>query len=254
HLPMVEANPAGWGGFAEVLGEALVRQNRVAEARNLIQPRLRDHSDWRFAWLRLASQHLEVPDVRRRWLELITPIVPADAKQERFALAEAWWSLHLAAPDTPGERIAAQILERLVAEPDAVAMHWFLHGVVTESAGRLDTAAQAYREVLKLNPGAQIARNNLAMLLIERDPEANGSEALELARAVVASNPNNANYRDTLAFVQARMGDLDEAIAQIQIAIDLEPQNPLWRERLAELLKQSGNDRNAFHTADVPTP
>ncbi|MEM1026572.1 MAG: tetratricopeptide repeat protein [Planctomycetota bacterium] len=251
HLPAVETNASGGGAYAEVLGEALIRQNRITEARNLIQPRLREHGDWRMAWIRLASQHLEDPQTRRVWLETVTPLVPAEARAERFTLAEAWWSLHLASPETPGDRIAGQILEALVADPDASAVTWFMHGVVTESAGRMDVAADAYRQVLRLNPDAQIARNNLAMLLIDRSVENDGVEALDLARTVVASNPNNANYRDTLAYVQAKLGDLDEAIAQIQIAIDLEPQNPLWRERLAELLKQSGGGNNTTPVAGV---
>ncbi|MEM9752080.1 MAG: tetratricopeptide repeat protein [Planctomycetota bacterium] len=254
HRAMIEANPAGGGGYAEVLGEALIRQNRVPEARNLLQPRLRENGDWRMAWMRLASQHLEDTSTRRTWLEAVTPLVPVEATNERFALADAWWSLHLAAPEAPGDRIAEQILERLVAEPDAQAVTWFLHAVVTESAGRIDVAADAYRQVLEINPGAQVARNNLAMLLIDRDPQADGAEALALAETVVASNPNNANYRDTLAYVQAKLGDFAEAIAQIQIAIDLEPQNPVWRERLAELLKQSGSASRVIPTAGVASP
>ncbi len=250
----VEANPAGWGAYAEVLGEAFIRQNRVANAQNLLQPQLREHADWRIAWLRLASQHLEDPAARRRWLEAVTPLVPADAPAERFALAEAWWSLHLTAPDAQGDRMASQILQRLVAQPDASPMTWFLYAVVTETAGQIDTAANAYRKVLELDASSQIARNNLAMLLIDHHANQAGPEALRLARLTVADEPNNANYRDTLAYVQARLGNLDEAIANIQIAIDLEPQNPQWRQRLAELLKQSSQPTAITPTADVATP
>lgn len=251
---MIEANPAGWGAYAEVLGETLIRQARVAEAQNLLQPRLRDHDGWRWAWLRLASQHLEAPAVRRRWLETVTPLVPEAQTSQRFALAEAWWALHLGAPDVPGDRIAGQILARLVTQPNATPESWFLHAVISETAGRINEAAEAYHRVLELSPGAQIARNNLAMLLIDRDPQTDGAEALELARTIVAANRNNANYRDTLAYVQAKLGNLDEAIAQIKIAIDLEPQNPRWRERLSELLKQSGQPGDAFPSAGVAVP
>ncbi len=246
----VSANPTHHAEYAAAYGEALVRNARPFDAQQFLQPQLRHLGEWRLAWLRLTMQVIRDAPTRKLWLDIVTPMVPADAFTERFALAEAWWTLHWQNPESVPVERSAEIIAQAVQLPDATPMAHFLHGVIAENVGQTAVARQAYETALEQDPGSSVTRNNLAMLLIETTQEQD--HALQLARDAVAAEPNNANFRDTLAIVQARIGQLDEAIANIQAAIDLEPQNPLWKQRLAELLKQSGSDGAGMGLSAAP--
>jgi predicted Zn-dependent protease len=70
-------------------------------------------------------------------------------------------------------------------------------------------------------------------------------EALDLARAAVKSLPTRADYLDTLSTVQAKMQDYDQAIASLKSAVELQPDQPKWKVRLAKLLAEAGRASEA---------
>ena len=61
--------------------------------------------------------------------------------------------------------------------------------------------------------------------------------ALAAARAAVAAAPSVPAVVDTFACCLFALGQREEALKQIQRAIELDPQNPTWRERLSEFQK-----------------
>lgn len=79
-----------------------------------------------------------------------------------------------------------------------------------EQLKRPDEAEAAYRDALRLEAGHVLVSNNLAYLLARRKLKLD--EALNLAQAVVAREPRQAAYWDTLAAVYRARGD--EAAAQ----------------------------------------
>jgi len=85
--------------------------------------------------------------------------------------------------------------------------------------GDTPAASNAYRALLKLQPDQPIALNNLAWVLAVSGTDLD--EALTTARRAVALQPNDANFRDTLAFVLKRLGRLEEAKAEYRRSIDL---------------------------------
>jgi len=124
-------------------------------------------------------------------------------------------------------------------------------GTIASIDGQPDPARALYRRALSLNPSLPVARNNLALLLMN-DP-ATLSEALELARAAVAATSggdDHADFLDTLSQVQARMGDSDASIGSLQAACALRPSEVLWQTRLADLLLAAGRTGQARDIVD----
>ena len=75
--------------------------------------------------------------------------------------------------------------------------------------GDLDGAVRAYRMALEKDPSQSEALNNVAWILAEG--RSSYDEALDYARKAVALKPDDAEFRDTLAFVLRGMGNLEGA-------------------------------------------
>ncbi len=111
-------------------------------------------------------------------------------------------------------------------------------GELAYRKGDIDRAVQAYRAALRLHPAQPEALNNLAWILADKG--AAFEEALAYAREAVALRPNDANFRDTLAFILRNMpGKLGEARDEFR--------------RCAELAEAGSalRARSLFHLAQV---
>ena len=234
--------PEQMADYAAVYGRALAETGRADEAVSLLEPRL-ELAAWRAAGMAITPS-LDDADRRSAWLERITAAVPEDDPQERFRLANAWWALFLSggtdrrdAPDAG--RLALRIVSALAERPDAQMPVHAAEGMMAETLGLREQAVAAYRRALEMNPDNAAVRNNLAMVLLGGgdDPPLDAGAGLELAREAVAKNPDDPNFRDTLALALVKNGDLDEALRTIEVAIELDPGNPTWRERQAELMR-----------------
>lgn len=254
----VSANPEGNADYAEVYGEALIRNQQRDQAQRFLMPKLASQSAWRLAWMRLAMRVIPDPPTRSQWLAAVTPLVPEDDVAQRYALAESWWALQWQNPKSGADVQARTIIDALAQRPDADALTFFLRGVMAEVAEQFDVAQSSYRRSLELDPTSTLTRNNLAMLLIDHGGAAARDEAVQLAKEAVAAEPRNPNYRDTLAMVLAKAGRYKEAIVTIGVAIELDPRNPQWRQRLAEIEQQRAGSGSAGSPArnltEAPTP
>ncbi len=237
-----EQLPGQMADFAAVYGRALAATGRSADALAFLGPHL-SLAEWRSAALSLTPA-IARPDERSAWLEKLTVAVPEDNPQERFRLANAWWAFHQAggtddrnAPEAG--LLALRIVQTLAGRGDASMQEHAAAGMMAEALGRRDDAVSAYRRALELRPDAAAVRNNLAMVLLgDADtPPLDAPAGLAYAREAVAADPDEPNYRDTLALAQVKTGDVQEALRTIEVAVDLEPGNPLWRERMAEILR-----------------
>lgn len=104
---------------------------------------------------------------------------------EAIAILAEWRTSH---PEDPVARVAAAELEAQFGEPDK--------------------AIAAYRALLELLPENADIRNNLAGLLLERDPP----EALRLAREAQGMAPQSAPVLDTLGWILVQQGNVDEGL------------------------------------------
>jgi tetratricopeptide (TPR) repeat protein len=94
-----------------------------------------------------------------------------------------------------------------------------------EQAGKPDEAIRIYEQELRGNPSADVAANNLAMLLItyKKDPQ-----SLDRAKSLVArfASSSNANFLDTYGWVLYKRGEAAAALAALQAASSKAPNSP----------------------------
>ncbi|MFO1393223.1 MAG: XrtA/PEP-CTERM system TPR-repeat protein PrsT [Steroidobacteraceae bacterium] len=91
-----------------------------------------------------------------------------------------------------------------------------------QATGDIDDAVREYEEVLRAQPDAVLALNNLAWLYGDRgDPRAE-----TLARRAQAKAPQSGPVADTLGWILLKSGKTDESLKILQQAHDLDKKNP----------------------------
>lgn len=109
-----------------------------------------------------------------------------------------------------------------VADGVAVAL-LVAFSIGTWQQSRMYADAQTiYRVTIERNPGAWLARNNLALMYM-RGPAPDLSVAVEQLRAAAATNPVDASVRNNLGTALFQLGQLDEAATQHREATRLNP-------------------------------
>lgn len=96
------------------------------------------------------------------------------------------------------------------------------------------------RTAWKYVPDSQVATFGNSVAFAFYEARANLSDedkafALEVAGKVNEVSKDNVNAIDTYACCLAMNGKKDDAIRQVQRCIELQPENPKWKDRLAEL-------------------
>lgn len=153
---------------------------------------------------------------------------------------------------------AEQILRAgLGANPRAEELHMLLASTLGER-GQADLAIQEYETVLRNDPRAVLAANNLAMLLAERkgDP-ASLERALVLSRNFEKTAPHPF-FLDTLGWVYLKMGHQNDALRIIKQAASKAPDQPVLNYHLAMAYYKAGKKRDAVSNLEKalqsPTP
>ena len=110
-------------------------------------------------------------------------------------------------------------------------------------AGRTDDAIAIYEKMLHDAPGNEVAANNLAYVLaqVKRDP-ASLDRALVLANRFASSS--EPSYVDTLGLVQYRLGHYDQAVASLERARGLAPNDPNVELHYGMALYKKGDVQN----------
>lgn len=155
------------------------------------------------------------------------------------------------------EEAREQLEKGLELDPLSAEGHHNL-AVIHERAGRSEEAVEEYRNALRCDPGYEPSRQSLLRLTgsAEVDPPRNESErqaaaladrAAEAARRgnyasaladldeaarLAPRYPRVHHYRSNVAFL---MGDVPAAIAALERALALDPDNALYRENLRRL-------------------
>ena len=118
----------------------------------------------------------------------------------------------------------------------ATAHHWFGISCLAP-LGRLDDALEEVLLAQALDPVSSIISRDLAMIYYyRRDYEA----ALEQCDQTIEMNPHFTPAYFTLSLVQEQRGDLDEAAAACQRAIQLSAENPRMLGALGRIFALSG--------------
>lgn len=157
--------------------------------------------------------------------------------------------LHLAAlklSQKKGDE-ARELLESAVKTiPKSEELRLLLATTLNE-AGQVDRAIQEYEALLRQNPKALVAANNLASLLADQkgDPQSL-ARALVLTKEFEASAPNP-YFLDTLGWVHLKLGHQDDALRIIQQAAAKAPDHPVLNYHLGIAHFKAG------HTAEAKT-
>ncbi len=140
---------------------------------------------------------------------------------------------------------ARQILARgLDSNPNSEELRLFLATSLME-AGHADRAIQEYEAILRNNPRALLAANNLAALLTDYKGDPKSLErALSLCREfeIQSSNPV---FLDTLGWVHLKLGHADEAIRLIRQAVAKAPDHPVLNYHLGTAYSKAGQVKEA---------
>ena len=146
----------------------------------------------------------------------------------------------------PGLKSAFNLirLRPIISRPDASGEQWLLWGNTNQSLGDLPAAEAGYRKAITLTPKSPDAKNDLAYVLWLENRDQDQAEALKLAESAVAAEPENANFYDTLARVQANNGLQDAATHSFRTALQKDPGSVEAMIGLADLLSKDQTRRN----------
>jgi Flp pilus assembly protein TadD len=106
-------------------------------------------------------------------------------------------------------------------------------GALLLSRLRPQEAVGMLQEAVRLAPGRLEARNMLGLALAQTGRT---REAADQFGRVVAANGEFFSARVNLAVVELKLGALDDAIANLKILRDAQPQNEAIRQKLAEAM------------------
>jgi tetratricopeptide (TPR) repeat protein len=125
-----------------------------------------------------------------------------------------------------------QILSR--NSSNRLARLWL--GNVEMTLGRYDLALQNFQKIVAEDPGDAQAQNNLAYLLVDKQP----NEALKYAQRAVELAPDRPAYCDTLGWVLYRKGLYSSAVTYLERAAK-DNSDPVWAYHLAMAYAKSGD-------------
>jgi tetratricopeptide (TPR) repeat protein/serine/threonine protein kinase len=132
---------------------------------------------------------------------------------------------------------AARFLTAAVSiRPNAAIAHRAL-GLVLQGQKKLDEAAVAYREFIRLYPNDTAIRQRLGNILRDQKKL---DEAAVCYKEVIELDPNNAGARQSLGNVLRDQKKLDEAIAAFRTAIELNPKAAGYYVNLGRALDDQG--------------
>jgi tetratricopeptide (TPR) repeat protein len=216
----------------EALVRTLTATGRTGEAIALLTQQAGSDQKGLFAKFLLGgiySTQGDLPKARKYLEEVVT------AKPDSIG---AW--IGLAGTYTKDRDARIRVLERAwQANPDQVDISMPL-ATALELAGRIEEAISIYEKVLKVNPGFEVAINNLASLLLDPgNNKANVQRALKLAKELAKTD--NPALLDTLGWAHYRSGNDREAVSVLERVVATAGQFPVFRYHLGMAYFAVGN-------------
>ncbi|WP_163715435.1 tetratricopeptide repeat protein [Mangrovibacterium lignilyticum] len=199
-----------------IYADHLVRQNKLAEARDYLQKYIeKDKSSFEIWW-----QYLLISNDLQEWDRLYT-----DSKEaiELFPNQAALYALNaVSALQTEKYEEALKVVEEgesYAGENVSLKIQLAIYKAEANyKLKNIDEALQAYEEVIKLDPENFMAMNNYAYYLSVQGR--NLDKAERFSNKVVQANPTNPTYLDTHAWVLFKRKDYSLAKFYIENALE----------------------------------
>lgn len=200
-----------------------------ASARRAVQ----DHE-----WLvRLVAPRLAESLPTEARVAAIGPLLSDPRRSVRIEAARVLAGATLAAPEADAwARAAAEYEATLAYNADRPESH-VARGAHLARLGRVDDAGAAFATALRLEPAYEPAYVNGADVLRAAGREA---AALEWLESGVARVPGSAALHHALGLAQVRVGRIDQALASLQRATRIQPDNPRYAYVHAVALHSTG--------------
>jgi tetratricopeptide (TPR) repeat protein len=221
YVPAATANPNRYANVLAVAARSLIDQNKTSDAQALLEPLIAKSSGARTAWIKLASSAIVDEATASEWLKKVEPLVPSDSMQEQTALIMGWTMIGQRTGSKPALESAQTLLKKLANHPDPTGDIAFMLASINEQMGESAAAEAGYRQVLSAHPNHSGAQNDLGYFLLVHNK--NLEEAESLVKKAIATQPKNASYYDTLARIQAKRGNVTDALATFDRALALDP-------------------------------
>ena len=141
------------------------------------------------------------------------------------------------------EAEALDSAEKLSDGGDKETVH-FLRGAMYEKMNTLGPAEAEFRKVLEMNPQNANALNYLGYMLADRNLRL--QEAQKLVAKALELEPDNGAFLDSLGWVNFRMGNLEEAEANLRRALERIKRDPTVHAHLGDVYFQQGQTKAAI--------
>lgn len=210
----------------------LVRANNECEEKKLIRQGI---AGVLVRWTQRLDE-VDTPNIRQQ-LQLLGEamrVAPDNpAVLERIAL--------LIGRDTDSDPVAEEMLKKSLVDGTAPAIVHFLLGTRAAAEGdNLEEAISHLKQADKLNPNTPVILNNLAWIMASQK-KGDLSKALDMANQAVKLKQFQPNFRDTRGQIHFRLGNWEDAIADLEMALGKLPNNVKIRESLAASYEKVGN-------------
>jgi len=111
------------------------------------------------------------------------------------------------------------------------------HATALQDAGRVDEAAEAFSNSLRLNPDSAKAHMGLATILTGKGELDDAHKHYETA---LKMDPNNAEYHSGYAYLLDQLGHNDQAAAECEAAVRLAPKSAQAHHSYGAFLEKHG--------------
>jgi Tfp pilus assembly protein PilF len=226
YVAQAQQNPDDNEPLLLTYAEAQVRNGHDADASSWLLPLTQNSARWRQDWLKIGAACFTDAASAAAWIEQIRPRIDTTSLPEQQALAEAYLDVGSTFNDDQGFTMARDALVPFVDSPAITPEALLIFGNAAESLKDSAGAERAYRRVLKLVPDNAVAENNLADLLRKKGDPNSLNEAYNLATQAVTNHTTDVNlaqYYDTLARIDLKRGQPNDAINAFESARSLQP-------------------------------
>ena len=191
----------------------------------------------------LLAQMLEARGRYQEILDLLKPEIArqraANARPGQIAMLMSTQGLALLQLKRNDEALAV-FRDAIALAPDDTSVR-FQFGAALDRTGRGSEAEKAFRDLIAKDPLDANALNYLGYMLAERGGPADGlNEAVALIQRALTVEPDNPSYLDSLGWAYFQQGKLTLADPPLSTAADKLPKNSVIQDHLGDLrLKQN---------------
>lgn len=251
YLAAAAADPDALRMVHTVRSLALIEKGDADQAAEIIWPLISRNVYFRVLWIEQSLLLKDAAAALQR-LQRIERTLGPDATDERAALASAYYRLSTLPGMTAHRADARRILADLIPRAGANPLPVFTLGLIDETEGKLADAEKSYRRTIELAPAHTVALNNLAMVVATRDGDLD--EARAFAQRAVDLAPGVANFQDTLGTVLMKRKEYKAAVEPLRQAVRLDPRNLSFKARLVLALHGAGDAAESQRLVDEIGP